>query len=157
MAKKSKRTDNSICSNRKVSRQYEILERIECGIVLKGSEVKSLRERSASIDEAYARLDQNQVWLIGCHIAQYSHDQATTHDSLRKKKLLLRNREINKIKLKIEQKGLTLVPLKMYFNDRGIAKVLIALAKGKTTSDKRQSLKAREDKRDMDRATRRRR
>ena len=135
MAKKGKKTDNSICSNRKASRQYEILERIECGIVLKGSEVKSLRERSASIDEAYARLDQNEVWLIGCHITQYSHDQATNHDSLRKKKLLLRNREINKIKLKIEQRGLTLVPLKMYFNDRGIAKVLVALAKGKSTSD----------------------
>lgn len=131
--------------------------RIESGIALKGCEVKSLRERGVSIDEAYARLEQDDIWLIGCHIPKYSHDQSTTHDPMRRRKLLLHAREIRKLKPQIEQKGLTLVPLKIYFNQRGVAKVLLALAKGKSAGDKRQSLKAREDKREMDRALRRRR
>lgn len=116
-----------------------------------------MREKSASIEEAYARLDENEVWLIGCHITQYSHDQSTTHEPIRKKKLLLHTREVRKLRPKIEQHGLTLIPLKMYFNDRGIAKVTLALVKGKSMGDKRQTLKSREAKRDMDREMRRRR
>ncbi len=137
--------------------RYEVLERIETGIVLKGCEVKSMREKSASIEEAYARLDENEVWLIGCHITQYSHDQSTTHEPIRKKKLLLHTSEVRKLRPQIEQQSLTLIPLKMYFNDRGIAKVTLALVKGKSIGDKRQSLKSREAKRDMDREMRRRR
>lgn len=156
MAKKQKKTDNTICTNRKATHRYEVLERIETGIVLKGCEVKSMREKSASISEAYARLDEDEVWLIGCHITQYSHDQSTTHDANRKKKLLLHAREIRKLRPQIEQHGLTLVPLKMYFNDRGIAKVTLALVRGRSVGDKRQSLKSREHKREMDRAMRRR-
>jgi len=148
--------DNAVCRNRKAAHRFEVLERIECGMVLRGTEVKGLRERGASLDEAYARLDRGELWLIGCHISPYSHAHDTNHEPLRRRKLLVRAPEIRKLKPKIEQRGLTLVPLRIYFNERGIAKLTLALAKGKTHGDKRQDLKKRQDRRDMERATRRR-
>ena len=150
-------TDNTVCRNRKAGFRFELLEQFECGIALRGTEVKSLRDRNASIEEAYARIDGDELWLIGSHIAAYSFAHAQNHDPLRRRKLLLHGREIRKLRPQVEQKGLTLVPLRVYFNERGIAKVAVALARGKTLVDKRRTLQTREHKREMDRATHRRR
>jgi len=147
--------DNIVCRNRKATFRFEILEEVECGILLQGTEVKSLRDRNATLEEAYARIDGNEVWLIGFHISPYKYGHSQNHEPTRKRKLLLRSEQIRKLKPKVEQRGQTLVPLRVYFSDRGIAKVAVALCKGKTVGDKRQSLKARDDRREMDRAMRR--
>lgn len=154
---KKRTTDNTICRNRKATFRFEILEKLECGLVLQGTEVKSLRTQSASLDESYARLSDGELWLIDFHIAPYKHGHTGGHEPRRPRKLLAHAREIRKLTPRIVQKGLTLVPLRVYFNDRGIAKVTLALARGKAVRDKRQDLKARDDRRDMDRAARRRR
>jgi SsrA-binding protein len=148
-------TDQTVCRNRKAAFRFEILEQFECGIVLVGTEVKSLREKLASLEEAYARIVNNEVWLMQFHIGFYRFSSAFQHESVRKRKLLLHSREIRKLKPKVEQKGLTLVPVRVYFNDRGIAKITLALCRGKTLSDKRESIKSREHRREMDRASRR--
>ncbi len=153
--KKSPNDENVICRNRKARFRFQLLEKVECGIALFGTEVKSLREHAASIEEAYARIERGELWLIGAHIAPYGFASTQNHDPYRKRKLLVHARELRRLKPKVEQKGLTLVPLRIYFNDRGIAKVGIGLARGKSVSDKRQTLKAREHKREMDRAVRR--
>ena len=147
--------DNTVCTNRKAGFRFEILEKVECGLALVGSEVKSLRDRNASIEEAYVRIDGEELWLIGAHIAPYSFANVQNHDPLRKRKLLVHRHEIRKLRPKVEQKGLTLIPLRIFFNARGLAKVSIALARGKTLGDKRQTMKAREHKREIDRAMRR--
>jgi len=149
--------DQTICTNRKAGFRFEILEKIECGVVLLGSEVKSLRDKNASIEEAYVRLDDGELWLIGAHINPYAFANTQNHDPVRKRKLLAHKSELRKLKPKIEQKGLTIVPLRIFFNARGLAKVTVALARGKTIGDKRQSIKAREHKREMSRALRRNR
>jgi SsrA-binding protein len=154
---KASATDTTVCRNRKASYRFEILEKLECGMVLVGSEVKSLREKAVSLDEAYAFFTDDGLWLIGCHIAPYAKAHSAAHEPLRKRKLLIHTHQLHKIKPRVEQKGFTLVPLRIYFNERGIAKLELALARGKADHDKRQSLKAREDKREMDRAMRRRR
>lgn len=146
--------DNTICRNRKAGFRFEVLEELECGMALEGTEVKSLRDRNATLDEAYARIDDNEVWLIGCHISPYVYGNTQNHEPTRKRKLLLRRDQIRKLKPKVEQRGLTLVPLRIYFNDRGLAKMTLALCKGKSVADKRQSMKARDDRREMDRAMR---
>jgi SsrA-binding protein len=148
--------NETVCTNRKAGFRFEILEKIECGITLLGSEVKSLRDRNASIDEAYVRIDGEELWLIGAHIAPYTFANTRNHEPLRKRKLLVHKHEIRKLRPKVEQKGLTLVPMRIFFNTRGLAKVTIALARGKTLGDKRRTIKARDDKREMDRAMRRR-
>lgn len=146
--------DRTVCRNRRAKFRFEVIETIECGMELRGSEVKSLREGSASIEEAYARIDGDELWLIGAHITPYPHAPAGAHDPDRKRRLLAHRREIRKLRPQLDQKGLTLTPLRIYFNNRGIAKVSIGLAKGKTVGDKRESLKAREHKREMERAMR---
>ena len=118
--------DNTICRNRKASHKFHLLEKLECGLVLTGTEVKSLRERAASLEEAYARIEGGELWLIGFHISPYTAGTTKAHDPLRKRKLLVHARELVKIRPKVEQKGLTLVPLSVYFNERGIAKVSLA-------------------------------
>ena len=155
MAKKTP-SDDAVCRNRKATHRFEVLERVECGLVLRGTEVKSLRERGASLDESYARIDRDELWLIGCHISPYSHAHALNHEPLRRRKLLVHSHELRKIRPKVEQRGLTLVPLRIYFNERGIAKLTLALARGKSHGDKRQDLKKRQDRRDMERAVRQR-
>ena len=149
--------DRTVCRNRKAGYRFEIIEEFECGLCLLGTEVKSLREKQASLEEAYARLGGSELWLINFHIGPYKFGTAGQHDSVRKRKLLMHAREIRKLQPKVEQKGLTLVPLRVYFNARGIAKVSVALARGKTSADKRESLKAREHRREIDRAMRRQR
>ena len=142
--------------NKKATHKFEILEKIECGIVLLGTEVKSLRAGTASLDEAYARVIKDEIWILGFNISPYKHGNVQNHEPTRPRKLLLKRSEIQKFLPKVQQRGQTMVPLRVYFNDRGLCKMTLALARGKAHSDKRQDLKKREQKREMDRAMRRR-
>ncbi len=150
-------SDNIVCRNRRAAHRFQILEKIECGMVLLGTEVKSLRERDASIEEAYARIIDDELWLFGCHIASYKFSHAQNHEPLRRRKLLAHTREIRKIAHKVNQKGLTLIPLAVYFNARGVAKMTVGLVRGKQLADKRRALRDRDHEREINRAMRRRR
>src|SRR5215207_5401451 len=141
----------NICRNRRAFHEYEVLDRIECGIVLVGTEVKSLRDGHANLEDSYGRVDDGEVWLIGAEIPEYLHGNRLNHKPKRPRKLLLHRREIAKFAGQASEKGLTLVPLRMYFKD-GRAKVELAVAKGKQAHDKRESLKKADAKRDIDRA-----
>ena len=160
--KKSKKSQQSavenknemrIAENRKARRNFEIIDTLECGIALQGSEVKSLRAGKVSLDEAYGRIRDNEVWLISCDIAEYSHANVMNHEPRRPRKLLLHRREIHKFAAKAFERGLTLIPLKMYFKS-GRAKVLMGVGRGRKLFDKREKLKKETLKRDMDRAMR---
>jgi SsrA-binding protein len=141
-------------SNRKAYHEYHILDKYEAGIELFGTEVKSLREAQANLKESYVIVRKNQAWISGMHINRYSNTGHQGHDPTRNRRLLLNKREILKIKQSIEQKGLTVVPLKLYFSQNGWAKVEIGLAKGKKIFDKKSSIKERDIKRDMQRELR---
>ena len=141
-------------TNRRARHDYQVLDTLECGIVLTGSEVKSLRLGHMSMEEAYGRLKGEEVWLMGCDIQEYSYAHAMNHIPKRPRKLLLHRREIKKFAMQAMEKNLTLVPLKMYFN-RGRAKVLMGICRGKKNYDKRESLKKKDMQRDIDRAMRR--
>ena len=142
--------------NKKARFNFEILEQAEAGISLTGSEVKSLRAGKASLEEAFAIIRDGEAFLRDCNISPYPQAGYAQHKPTRERKLLLHKREIRKLFNKVTQKGLTLVPLKMYFNDRGLVKVLIGLVRGKKLHDKRQDLKKRDDQRAMARAQRER-
>ncbi|MEK6269272.1 MAG: SsrA-binding protein SmpB [Planctomycetales bacterium] len=142
-----------IAENRKARRNYEIIDTLECGIALQGSEVKSLRAGKVSLDEAYGRILNKEVWLIGCDIAEYSHANVMNHEPRRPRKLLLHRREMLKFASKATERGLTLVPLKMYFKS-GRAKILMGVGRGRKLFDKREKLKKETLKRDMERAVR---
>jgi len=146
-----KQDDNTVCRNRRAGFRYELLETVECGVSLLGTEVKSLRDRQASLEEAYAWIEGGELWLVGCHIAPYRHGNTQNHEPLRRRRLLVRAAELRRLRPKVEQRGLTLVPLLIRFDERGLAKVTVALARGKNARDKRQDMKARDDRRDMDR------
>jgi SsrA-binding protein len=148
------KNERVISDNRKARHNYHVLDTLECGIVLVGSEVKSLRTGLLSLDEAYGRVDKDEVWLMGANIAEYPYSHALNHEPKRRRKLLMHRREMNKFAGQAFEKGLTLVPLKMYFKE-GRAKVLLGICKGKQKHDKRESMKERETKRDIDRAMRR--
>jgi SsrA-binding protein len=143
--------DRPICTNRKARHEYEILEQIECGIVLTGSEVKSLRDGKVSLDEAYARIRDGELWLVGCDIAIYPQASLMNHEPRRVRKLLLHRREMRKFAEQAGFKGLTLIPLSMYFA-RGLVKVKVAIGRGKKMHDKRESMKKNEAKREIQRA-----
>ena len=145
--------DRPIAENRKARRQYEVLDTLECGIALVGSEVKSLRKGTVSIDEAYGRVKGGEVWLINSDIAEYLQANQFNHEAKRPRKLLLHRREIRKFAGKAYEQGLTLVPLKMYFKE-GRAKVLLGICKGRKLFDKREVLKKRTVERDIKRAMR---
>lgn len=130
-------------TNRKAKFQYEIIEKYEAGIVLLGTEVKSLRESKVNIQDAYGKFINDELWLINSHISEYKYGNINNHDPLRNRKLLLNRRELNKIKSKLQEKGLTIIPTKIYFKN-SYAKVEIALAKGKKLYDKRETIKKRE-------------
>jgi SsrA-binding protein len=140
-----------IATNRKAFFDYAIEEKIEAGIVLKGTEVKSMREGRVNLREAYASVQDGEVILHNCHISPYTHGNIMNHDPVRPRKLLLHRKEINKLLGKTQQKGLTLVPLRMYFSARGHAKVELALAKGKKQYDRRETIKDREAGREIQR------
>jgi SsrA-binding protein len=141
----------NICRNRRASHDYEILDRMECGIVLVGTEVKSLRAGYGNLEDSYARVDGGEVWLIGAEIPEYEFGNRLNHKPKRARKLLLHKREIVRFAGKASEKGLTLVPLRMYFKE-GVAKLELAIAKGKQTHDKREALKKADAKRQIDRA-----
>jgi len=152
-SKKRKVAPGDVASNRYASYRFELLERMECGIVLEGTEVKALRNGGAQLKEGYALIRDDEVYLVSVHIPPYAPASRNNHDPERDRKLLLRRNQIDKLKAQTKEKGLTLVPTRMYFSE-GRAKVEIALAKGKDQFDKREAIKERETKRDMDRAMR---
>jgi len=161
MAKKDKKkkkepvdTRIMISMNRRARHKYEVIDAMECGIVLTGSEVKSLRDGKVSIDEAYGRVRNNEVWLVDCDIPEYFHAANWNHESKRPRKLLLHRKEINKFARRAHEQGLTLTPLEIYFNERGVAKVVMGLCRGKKLHDKRQAKKNADVKRDLSRAMR---
>src|SRR6476619_167436 len=145
-----------VASNRRARHDYELLEHFECGIQLTGDEVKSPREGRASLVDCYGRVRGTEVWLEGRHIPAYEQGDKRTHLPLRPRKLLLHRREIDRIAREVNEKGLSLVPLRIYFT-HGIAKVEVALARGKRKYEKRQSIAKREAQREMERAAGRRR
>ena len=142
-----------IAKNRKAYFQYEILEKFEAGIVLTGTEVKSVRNRDVSINESFANIHQGEVFLYEMHIGQYKQGNRENHEPKRVRKLLLNRKEIDKIAGKIKLKGCTLIPLSLYFKE-GLVKVEISLARGKTTVDKREDVKKRTVEREIQRMTR---
>src|SRR5262245_49696108 len=153
---KGKDDDDSlkiVARNRRARHEFDLLETVEAGIVLTGTEVKSLRNGKASLEEAYAGIDQQEVWLFGCDIPEYLQANRMNHKPKRPRKLLLHRREIDKLKAKSSERGLTLIPLKIYFKS-GMAKVEICVARGRKLYDKRDALKKQDAKRDMDRAAR---
>jgi SsrA-binding protein len=145
-----------IARNKRAFHQYNIFDRLECGLVLTGTEVKSLREGSASLEDAYAKIEDGEVWLIGSDIPEYTMGNRMNHKPKRPRKLLLHRREIGKFAGKASERGFTLVPLRMYFR-QGRAKVELAIARGKQLHDKRQDLKKADAERDIRRAMSRRR
>jgi len=147
----------NIATNRKAYRDYEVLESLEAGIELKGSEVKSLRQKKINLDDSFARFEANEVFLYNAHISHYTEASYLNVDPDRPRKLLLHKNQIQRIIGKLSQKGLTLIPLKVYFNARGFVKVELALCKGKRLYDKRQSIKQRETDREVRRAIKNRR
>lgn len=139
-----------ITSNRKANFEYSILHKYEAGIVLLGTEVKSLRDSKVNIQDSYGRIIRDEVWLINASINEYKYGNINNHDPLRNRKLLLNKREIRKIKQELQEKGLTLVPLKIYFKGSKI-KIELGIAKGKKLYDKRESIKKRETERKLSR------
>jgi SsrA-binding protein len=140
-----------VTRNKRAFHEYDIIERMECGIVLCGTEVKSLREASASLEDAYAKIDDGEVWLIGSDIPEYTMGNRMNHKPKRPRKLLLHRREIEKFAGKATQRGFTLVPLRIYFK-HGLAKVELAVAKGKQLHDKREAKKKADAQREIRRA-----
>ncbi|ALC22883.1 SsrA-binding protein SmpB [Streptomyces pristinaespiralis] len=140
-----------IAQNKKARHDYHILDTYECGLVLMGTEVKSLRQGRASLADGFVQIDGNEAWLHNVHVPEYSQGTWTNHSARRKRKLLMHREEIDKLESKSQETGHTIVPLALYFKD-GRAKVEIALAKGKKEYDKRQTLREKQDRREADRA-----
>jgi len=137
--------------NKKAWFEYEIIERIVTGIELTGTEIKSIRAGKASLAEAYCKIIESEMFIIGMNISEYTHGTYNNHEPRRQRKLLLERRDINRFESKVNVKGLAIVPLRLFINENGWAKLEIALAKGKKTFDKRETLKQSDAKREMDR------
>ena len=153
--KKRKASPGDVASNRQASFRFNLLERFECGIVLEGTEVKSLREGGAQLKDSYASVRDGEVWLHGVYIPPYGPASRANHDPERPRKLLLHRREIERLQGRTHERGLTLVPTRLYFaGPRSRAKVEIALAKGKDLYDKRQAIKTRDTQREVQRELR---
>lgn len=159
MGKKAKNTGTrderfrDVAQNRRARHEFEILERYEAGLALEGTEVKGMRERGAAIREAYVQVRNGEAWLVGAHIADYVNSGYAGHDVTRTRKLLLHKREIEKISRSVAERGLTVVPLRLYFS-HGRAKLEIGVARGKTDYDKRRAIREREENREAQRAMR---
>ncbi len=143
-----------VAENRRARFDYHIDETLETGIALTGTEVKSLRFGEGSIGESYAEVKNGEVWLVNSNVPEFSHGNRFNHEPKRPRKLLLHRREVDRLQGAVERKGMTLVPLSVYFNSRGRAKVELALAKGKNVADKRATIKERDWKRDQQRIMR---
>ena len=149
-------TSKDVAVNRRAFHDYEILERIDAGIALTGSEIKSVRAGKVSLQEAYARPEKGDIWLIGAHIAEYGPASYNGHDPRRSRRLLLHRAQIRDIEHEVEAKGLTLIPLKLFLNKRGLAKIELGLAKGRRQYDKRAVIARRDADREVERALRER-
>jgi SsrA-binding protein len=145
--------DKVVATNRKARHDYEILESHEAGLVLRGTEVKSLRASQITFKDSYAEIRNNEAWLLGCYITPYSHGTDANHDPERPRKLLLHRREINRLLGRVAERGLTLVPLRLYFKE-GRAKLELGLARGKKLHDKRATIRERDARRELDREVR---
>ena len=151
---KTDKQSGIVARNRKARRNFELIEKVEAGLVLLGTEVKSLRQGKCSIEERYVQVFEDHAEVVGMHIPKYRHGNINNHEPLRKRRLLLHRRQLRKIRQKVREKGLTVVPLAVYFSG-GHAKLEIALARGKKLYDKRVALKRREQQRDIKRAMKR--
>ncbi|MDR2386760.1 MAG: SsrA-binding protein SmpB [Deltaproteobacteria bacterium] len=151
MSAKPKEELKIICQNKKARFEYELGDRFEAGLVLVGTEVKSLRMGKANLVDAYAKLDNGEAYLVGAHISPYVNTAYGNHDPQRKRKLLLTKKELNKLVGKVKEKGQSLIPLRLYFKN-GLAKAELALAKGKKLYDKRHALKEADSKRELSRS-----
>ncbi|MGQ8335824.1 SsrA-binding protein SmpB [Sunxiuqinia sp. A32] len=138
--------------NKRAFFEYEILERFVAGIQLAGTEIKSIRNGKASLVDSFCRFTNNELYVVNMNISEYDFGNINNHEARRDRKLLLSKKELQKLQKKIKESGLSIIPLKMFINDRGLCKIEIALAKGKKTYDKRESLKSKDAKRDIDRA-----
>jgi SsrA-binding protein len=152
MTERTNASEKVVATNRKAFHDYFIEERYEAGILLQGTEVKSLREGRVNLQDSYASVRGSEMFLHQCHISPYSHGNIMNHDPTRVRKLLLHKAEIHKLLGKTQQKGLTLIPLRIYFSKRGYAKVELGLAKGKKLYDRRETIKTREAGREVQRA-----
>jgi len=141
-----------VFKNRKARHNYFFIQELEAGIVLQGSEIKSIRAGKLSFKDSFASIEDGEVWLHSFHISPYKYDSVFAPEPERKRKLLLNRREIKKIRSQMEEKGMTLIPVEIYINDKGLAKIKIALAKGKRQYDKREDIKKKDVMRDMQRS-----
>jgi SsrA-binding protein len=152
MAKDDKRFSNSVnIKNKKARFEFEFIDTLVAGIVLKGTEIKSIREGKASLQEAYCYFNRGEIFIKSMNITPYAEATHFNHDPVRERKLLIKKRDIEKWQSKMEEKGLTIVPVRLFMTDKGLAKMEIALAKGKKIHDKRDSIKERDSKRELDR------
>jgi len=152
MIKDTKRFSNAVnIKNRKARFEFEFIDTSVAGIMLTGTEIKSIREGKASLQEAYCYFKNEELFIKGMNVTPYAEATYFNHDPVRERKLLLKKKEIEKWQSKLEEKGLTIVPVRLFLNDRGLAKLEIALAKGKKIYDKRENIKERDSKREMDR------
>ena len=149
-----RREPKTIATNRKAYHDFHIDEKFEAGVVLSGTEVKSLREGKANLKESYARIKDGEIFLVNAHISPYSCGNIYNHEPKRERKLLMHKREIDRLYGKVRERGYTLVPLSLYFNEKNRVKVEFGLAKGKTSYDKREDIKRRDEKRINDRESR---
>jgi SsrA-binding protein len=143
--------ENELVSNRKAFHDYEVLETYEAGLVLLGSEIKSLRNHGGSLQDSYIEIKNNEMWLLNCHISQYSFSTSFVHEERRRRKLLMHKSEILKLHKKVKEKGLALIPLSIFLKNRK-AKVKVAVAKGKKAHDKRAKMKEKEHKKQIQKA-----
>ena len=150
MAKEKKRPKVEIV-NRKAGYEYAFIQEYDAGIMLTGSEIKSIRGGNANLSDAYCLFEQGDLWVRNLYIAEYEHGTTSNHLARRNRKLLLRKSELRKLERGVKEKGSTIIPYKIYISERGFAKVLIELARGKKEFDKRETIKGREEKRNMDR------
>lgn len=150
---KDKKTTNSktVAENRKARFSYEVIDTYEAGLALTGTEVKSLREGQANIQESYASAEDGEIWLINSYVPEYLQGNRFNHEPRRRRKLLLKKKEMAKLAQGVEREGMTMVPLKIYFNDRGRAKLLLAIARGKKLHDKRETERKRDWSREKSR------
>jgi SsrA-binding protein len=160
MAKKSKKKQatssdgpsiKNIAENRKARHRFEILESVECGVMLRGSEVKTLRDGKVSLEEAYGRVRDGELWLVNCDIPEYKQATVWNHEPKRPRKLLVHRRQLEKLTTRAREKGFTLVPLHLYFSERGLVKLVLGVCKGKKLHDKRETLKRADAARRIDR------
>jgi len=148
----NKENEKVVSTNRKARHDYEIIDSMEAGIILLGSEIKAIRESRVNLTDAYARFKQGELWLIGMHISPYTKAAMDNHEPLRDRKLLMHKKELKRLNRQVEEKGVTLIPLKIYFR-KHLVKVELGLARGKRKYDKRAAIAERDVKRDMERHT----